>query len=98
MVYSARYVILKLFFFCKMYLVCYLLHFFYVGFIFVDHEQLARSGTHCFEHLIISSGPKFQSSGWNSTCKFVKTAFQSSLPEGLLTWKASDAVSESDYY
>jgi brefeldin A-inhibited guanine nucleotide-exchange protein len=55
-----------------------------------DHEQLARSGTHCFEHLIISTGSKFSPAAWNSASNFIKVVFQSTQPDILLTWKPSN--------
>ncbi|CAG7719826.1 unnamed protein product [Allacma fusca] len=55
-----------------------------------DHEQLARSGTHCFEHLVISSGSKFTPSAWSSTCEFLKTIFITTQPDVLLTWKPTE--------
>ncbi|XP_021954399.1 brefeldin A-inhibited guanine nucleotide-exchange protein 1 isoform X2 [Folsomia candida] len=60
-----------------------------------DHEQLARSGTHCFEHMVISSGSKFTPAAWNSTCNFLKTIFAFTRPESLLTWKPSKTSNSS---
>ncbi|CAL8096814.1 unnamed protein product [Orchesella dallaii] len=55
-----------------------------------DHEQLARTGTHCFEHLVISSGSKFSSGAWNSTCSFIRTVFKSTQPQQLISYKPTE--------
>lgn len=52
-----------------------------------DNEQLARSGTNCLENLVISNGIKFDDETWNKTCRCVLDIFESTLPNGLLTWK-----------
>ena len=55
--------------------------------LFVDNEQLARSGTNCLENLVVSNGEKFTNEMWEKTCKCIEDIFSSTLPEELLTWR-----------
>ncbi|CAB3982629.1 brefeldin A-inhibited guanine nucleotide-exchange 1 isoform X1 [Paramuricea clavata] len=55
-----------------------------------DNEQLARSGTNCLENLVVSNGNKFSEEVWEQTCQCVKTIFESTIPDQLLTWRPAD--------
>ncbi|XP_065569507.1 brefeldin A-inhibited guanine nucleotide-exchange protein 1-like isoform X3 [Artemia franciscana] len=55
-----------------------------------DNEQLARSGSNCLEHLVISNGPKFTNEIWSKTCRCLTDIFNSTLPRQLITWKPGD--------
>lgn len=52
-----------------------------------DNEQLARSGTNCLEHFVVSNGKKFSVEAWTSTCHCIEGIFRTTLPHSLLTWK-----------
>jgi brefeldin A-inhibited guanine nucleotide-exchange protein len=45
-----------------------------------DNEQLARSGTNCFENFIISNGYKFNEEMWRKTCTCLNEIFQFTIP------------------
>lgn len=45
-----------------------------------DNEQLARSGTNCFENFIISNGFKFSEEIWKKTCACLSEIFKATLP------------------
>jgi brefeldin A-inhibited guanine nucleotide-exchange protein len=45
-----------------------------------DNEQLARSGTNCFENFIISNGVKFSQDVWKKTCLALAEIFKFTLP------------------
>lgn len=49
--------------------------------IYLDNEQLARSGTNCLENLVISNGAKFSTQVWNETCQCIVKIFQSTIPQ-----------------
>lgn len=57
-----------------------------------ENEQLARSGTNCFENLVISLGTKFSDDTWFQTSECIIGIFKSTRPEGLLTWKPQAAT------
>ncbi|XP_062506854.1 brefeldin A-inhibited guanine nucleotide-exchange protein 1-like isoform X3 [Corticium candelabrum] len=63
-----------------------------------DNEQLARSGTNCLENLVISNGPKFNSSTWDNICTAIRHVFVTTLPHELLTWTpvASHSSTETE--
>lgn len=45
-----------------------------------DNEQLARSGTNCFENFIISNGVKFSEDVWRKTCSCLTEIFMATMP------------------
>lgn len=47
---------------------------------FLDNEQLARSGTNCLENLVIQNGEKFSGEVWDITCTCMLEIFQSTSP------------------
>jgi brefeldin A-inhibited guanine nucleotide-exchange protein len=52
-----------------------------------DNEQLARSGTNCFETFIISNGVKFNEEIWRKTCTCLSEIFKFTIPYSLMTWR-----------
>ena len=52
-----------------------------------DNEQLARSGTNCFENFVISNGVKFSEDIWRKTCSALAEIFKHTVPHTLLTWR-----------
>ncbi|XP_065352555.1 brefeldin A-inhibited guanine nucleotide-exchange protein 1 [Cloeon dipterum] len=45
-----------------------------------DNEQLAKSGTNCFENLVISNGNRFTDQIWDKTCTCLASLFTLSCP------------------
>jgi len=45
-----------------------------------DNEQLARSGTNCFENFVISNGVKFSQDTWKLTCSCLLEIFKFTIP------------------
>ena len=45
-----------------------------------DNEQLARSGTNCFENFVISNGAKFREHTWTKTCAALAEIFCHNIP------------------
>ncbi|CAF0723278.1 unnamed protein product [Brachionus calyciflorus] len=52
-----------------------------------DNEQLARSGTNCFENFVITNGVKFSEDVWRKTCACLCDIFNSTIPIELLSWR-----------
>ena len=52
-----------------------------------DNEQLARSGTNCFENFVISNGMKYSEDTWTFTCQCMVDIFTNTIPNELLTWR-----------
>lgn len=61
-----------------------------------DNEQLARSGTNCLEHMVISNGENFNSENWDQVCKCMLEIFRNTIPHSLLTWKPEETHTERD--
>jgi len=61
-----------------------------------DNEQLARSGTNCFENLVISCGMKFDEKTWRSTIDCIFEIFKSTVPVTMLTWKPAELANKSN--
>jgi len=61
-------------------------------FLFLDNEQLARSGVNCLENLVASNGKKFTPEIWNKTTQCIRLIFDSSVPHQLMTWKPENYV------
>ena len=49
--------------------------------IFLDNEQLAKSGTNCLENFVIACGQRFTPHIWERTCACILQVFRSTLPE-----------------
>jgi len=52
----------------------------YFYFIFIDNEQLARSGTNCLENFVIACGQRFTPNIWERTCACILQVFRLTLP------------------
>ncbi len=52
-----------------------------INLIYLDNEQLAKSGTNCLENFVIACGQRFTPNIWDKTCACVLQVFRSTLPE-----------------
>ncbi|XP_071835614.1 brefeldin A-inhibited guanine nucleotide-exchange protein 1-like isoform X2 [Apostichopus japonicus] len=59
-----------------------------------DNEQLARSGTNCLEHMVISNGPMFVPENWDRVCRCMLEIFRNTIPHGLLSWRSEEMANE----
>jgi brefeldin A-inhibited guanine nucleotide-exchange protein len=49
--------------------------------IFLDNEQLAKSGMNCLENFVIACGQRFTPTIWERTCTCILQVFRLTLPE-----------------
>ncbi|XP_020392397.2 brefeldin A-inhibited guanine nucleotide-exchange protein 1-like [Rhincodon typus] len=63
-----------------------------------DNEQLARSGTNCLENVVILNGEKFLPETWDKTCNCMLDIFKTTIPHALLSWRPSQAESDSSLH
>ncbi|KAI5720153.1 hypothetical protein M8J77_002655 [Diaphorina citri] len=55
-----------------------------------SNEELAKAGATNLENLVIHNASKFTESTWQDTCSALVAMFGTSVPSGLLTWKAEE--------
>eukprot|EP01137_Pigoraptor_chileana_P033942 Opistho-2@25725 len=61
-----------------------------------DNEQLARSGVHCLQILVLGNGTKFTTEVWDMSVQYVRKLFDKTVPHGLMTYGQHGANGHDD--